>query len=349
MNTTDEAQIAIGIQRVLRQRVLTACFIEGHSELPMDNYEFHTHLEGVAGHSHNDAASHLVQTSGHGAGRLRRALEAQGYEARQIVLATTSQVPSSCSVAVAVNPRTTFLPQESIAIQHYLEGGGAMMLLLDLGFVLEPRLAALLRSLGIAPQQRAIVDPQSHYSRELEMVAVTGYDPHPITQAISMTFFPGVRPLGLIRPVSGVRSAAIITSSQDSYARPVAPVSAREVSNRPASHSRGKPTKPAAQIIAVASEGTLPGAKRSFRAVIVGDGDFVSNSFFPYMSNSDLALSMVRWLAREENAPPIATRIPVPPMILLTANQMRAIFLFVVLTLPLAPVAIGAGVWWRRR
>ena len=76
VNTTDEARIAIGIQRVLRQRVLTACFIEGHSELPMDNFEFHTHLEGVAGHTHNDAASHLVQTTGHGAGRLRRALEA---------------------------------------------------------------------------------------------------------------------------------------------------------------------------------------------------------------------------------------------------------------------------------
>ena len=30
---TDEAEIAIGIQRVLRTRALTVCFLEGHGEL----------------------------------------------------------------------------------------------------------------------------------------------------------------------------------------------------------------------------------------------------------------------------------------------------------------------------
>ena len=49
----------------------------------MDNFEFHTHLEGVAGHSHGDASSQHVQMPGHGIGRLRRALEAQGYVTRR--------------------------------------------------------------------------------------------------------------------------------------------------------------------------------------------------------------------------------------------------------------------------
>jgi gliding motility-associatede transport system auxiliary component len=48
VQSTDEAEIALGIQRVLRERVITVCFVEGHGELPMDNFEFHTHLEGVA-------------------------------------------------------------------------------------------------------------------------------------------------------------------------------------------------------------------------------------------------------------------------------------------------------------
>ena len=42
---------------------------------------------------------------------------------------------------------------------------------------------------------------------------------------------------------------------------------------------------------------------RPFRVVVVGDADFASNSFFPYMANSDLVLSMVRWLVREERSP----------------------------------------------
>ena len=57
VRSTDESEIAIGIQRVLRERVVTVCFIEGHDEYPIDNFEFHTHFEGVAGHSHDESDS----------------------------------------------------------------------------------------------------------------------------------------------------------------------------------------------------------------------------------------------------------------------------------------------------
>src|SRR5262249_52801915 len=124
---TDEAQIAIGIQRALRARALTVCFLEGHGELPMDNFEYHTHLEGASDHSHDDASSHVVETTGHGVGRLRRALEAQGYTASKVILATSDGVPGACSLLVAANPRTTFLPGESAALRTYLAGGGSAL------------------------------------------------------------------------------------------------------------------------------------------------------------------------------------------------------------------------------
>src|SRR6185312_2778131 len=131
---TDEGEIAIGIQRVLREKVITACFLEGHNEFPMDNFEFHTHVKGIAGHSHNDASSKLIQTAGHGIGRLRRALEAQGYETRKVILATSPTVPESCQVLIIANPRTTFLPAESAAIEAYLQHGGSLFAMFDLGF-----------------------------------------------------------------------------------------------------------------------------------------------------------------------------------------------------------------------
>jgi hypothetical protein len=83
--------------------------------------------------------------------------------------------------------------------------------------------------------------------------------------------------------------------------------------------------------------------------VIVGDGDFASNSFFPYMSNSDLSLSMIRWLVREERAPKVRAGVPVPPLVLLTGEQMKRVFLIVEVLLPLGVIAVGAVVWWRRR
>ncbi len=350
VQSTDEAEIALGIQRALRERVITICFIEGHGELPMDNFEFHTHLEGVADHSHGDASSAVVQMAGHGIGRFRRALEAQGYEARKLILATRPEVPAACSLVVLANPRTTFLPAESAALRRYLEGGGSALFLFDLGFVLEPELARLVADLGVRPEQQVVVDPLSHYLSDPEMVAVTGYDPHPITRSVALTFFPGIRPLRLVPPSSELRVTPLLASSRDSYVRPVEPAESRVAAASTAT-SDGAAAPPAvgSRVLGVAVEGLIKDGRKPLRAVVVGDGDFASNSFFPYMSNSDLLLSTVRWLAREERTTPIASRIPVPPLILLTAGQARFVFALVVGLLPLSALALGCIVWWRRR
>jgi hypothetical protein len=351
IQTTDESNIAIGIQRVLREKVITACFLEGHSEFPMDNFEFHTHVEGIAGHSHGDASSKLIQTAGHGIGRLRRALEAQGYETRKVVLATSPSVPESCQVLIIANPRTTFLPAESAALEAYLQRGGSLFAMFDLGFVAEPRLAALIEKLGVQLAQEAVVDPLSHYSTDAEMVAVTVYNQSPMTGNVSMTFYPGIRPLIPVQPAQGITVGPLFSSSRDSYTRTVQPVGVREVSeSNSAPPSRSEQVGP--RLLAVAAEGQFPGAAAGapgFRAVIVGDGDFASNSFLPYLSNGDLTMAIVRWLAREEHSTAVATRIPVPPMILLSGAQMKAIFLVVEVLLPLVVLALGAMVWWRRR
>jgi gliding motility-associatede transport system auxiliary component len=355
---TDEAQIAIGMQRVLRTRALTVCFLEGHGELAMDAFEFHTHLEGATDHSHGDASSHIIETTGHGVGRFRRALEAQGYATRKLILATTRAVPADCTLLVAANPRTTFLPAESTALRSYLTAGGSALLLFDLGFVPEPGLAQLLSDLGARLEQQVVIDPLSHYQTDPEMVAVTSYEPHPITRTISLTFFPGIRPLTMTQPASGVLTTPILQSTRDSYVRPVRPANTRTIESRSASADMDSAeTMPALtpipevrpRVLGIAAEGTLvPGAPQ-LRAVVIGDGDFASNSFLPYMANSDLALAAVRWLAREEQGTAVRTRIPVPPMILLTAAQSRTIFASIVILLPLTVIGIGGLVWWSRR
>ena len=348
---TDEAEIAIGIQRVLRTRSLTVCFLEGHGEFSMDGFEFHTHLEGVADHSHGEASSHIIETAGHGVGRLRRVLEAQGYATRKLLLATAGAVPGDCTVVLAANPRTTFLPAESAALRSYLAGGGSALLLLDLGFAPEPGLARLLSDLGVQLEQRVVVDPLSHYHRDAEMVAVTGYDPHPITRTLSLTFFPGIRPLKPTKPASGVDVTPILQSSRDSYTRPVAAAEARAIEGSSAATAQVAPqvadVRP--RTLGIAAEGTLAPDARPFRAVVIGDGDFASNSFLPYMSNSDLLVAAIRWLAHEDQGTAVRTRIPVPPMILLTGSQSRWLFIVIVILLPLAVVAIGGLVWWSRR
>ncbi|MBI3628023.1 MAG: Gldg family protein [Candidatus Rokubacteria bacterium] len=351
VQSTDENDIALGIQRALRQRVITVCFIEGHNEYPVDNFEFHTHFETLQSHSHGESGSAVVQAPGHGIGRMRRALEAQGYDVRKVILATRPAIPDDCAAVVDANPRTTYLPGESGALLAYVARGGAALLMYDLGFVLEPRLAAGLERIGLGLGQEVVVDPLDHYSTDPEMVAVPVYETHPITRNISLTFYPGVRALTLAAPPAGVTVTPLFQSSKDSYAKRVEPVEQHRLGREPAAPPAAT-GKTGPRLLAVAAEGRWPGAPadaRPFRLVLVGDGDFASNSFFPYMANSDLALSMVRWLVREERATAVASRIPVPPMVLLTKRQMQRIFLTVEILLPLGVVLVGAVVWWRRR
>jgi ABC-type uncharacterized transport system involved in gliding motility auxiliary subunit len=377
VETTDERQVAIGIQRLLRTDLQTVCFLEGHNELPIDNFEFHTHLESVSDHSHDDASSAVVMTSGHGIGRLRRALEAQGYEVRKLALATTTEVPAPCKLLVLAGPRTTFLPSESPAITRFLERGGALLALLDLGFVPDPGLARLLARFGLSLPSEAVIDPLSHYATDAEMVAVTSYASSPITRSLSMSFFPGVRPLVEKTPAPGLTGVPLFSSSRDSYVRPVEPVRIEGPGGAPAAQtpaaqtpagtpSAGTPsaTTPSAappaatptgtgpRLLAAAIEGRLAEAAPDappMRAIVVGDSDFASNSFLPYLANSDLALAMSRWLLREERLTTVPTRIPVPPMIVLSNAQMKAIFLLIAVALPLLAVALGGVAWWRRR
>src|SRR5262249_7856600 len=143
----------------------------------------------------------------------------------------------------------------------------------------------------------------SHYQRDAEMVAVTGYDPHPITRTLSLTFFPGIRPLTMMPPATGVEVTPILQSSRDSYTRPVQPVGAAAVGGPAAAAAEAAATQAGdvrPRVLGIAAEGVLAPDAPPFRAVLIGDGDFASNSFLPYMSNSDLLVASVRWLAREE-------------------------------------------------
>src|SRR4029453_10202145 len=171
--------------------------------------------------------------------------------------------------------------------------------------------------------------------------------PPPTPPPLPLTFFPGIRPPALTKPAAGVEVIPILQSSRDSYARPVAAAEARTTEGSSTPASQVADVRP--RVLGIAAEGTLAPGTSPFRAVVIGAGDFASNSFLPYMANSDLLVAAVRWLAREERGTAVRTRIPVPPMILLTGAPSRAPFLFIVVLLPLTVIAIGGLVWWRRR
>ena len=142
---TDEAEIAIGIQRVLRTRALTVCFLEGHGEFAMDSFEFHTHLEGISDHSHGDASSQIIRDR-----RPRRRTPAPGPRGaglrdRQAPAGNDGCGPRRLHGGRRRQP-AHHLPagRECRAPDISFAAGGSALLMLDLGFVPEAGLSRLL-------------------------------------------------------------------------------------------------------------------------------------------------------------------------------------------------------------
>ena len=193
-----------------------------------------------------------------------------------------------------------------------------------------------------------MIDPLNHFRTDPDKVAVPYYPPHPITERIALTVFPQTRPLVLAPPPQGVRTTLLAASSQDSYRRPAAAGGAALASAEQATpdvEDRG------AQALAVAVEGVWPGAAdgKQFRLVIAGTSKFASNEYFPYVSNGELSVSMLRWLAADETTPSVKPQTYKLPEIVLTSRQMRDVFLALEVLLPLSTMLFGVLVWWRRR
>lgn len=336
--TTDDREVALGLLRLMRQRELVVCFAAGHGEYDIDNFEFHTHFEGAQSHNHDASGLAVVQMEQHGIGRLRRALEKLGLVARNVSFATGQPIPDDCAVLVEANPRTPYGPGESELLRRYLERGGSAMVLVEPDYVLDDSIAAVLARAGVKIGDGVIVDPRDHYFTDEQMIAVSRYGTHPVTRGLTLSFYPGARPLETV-VAPDVRVVPLAVSSTESYI----------ISDRLGKRLEPESGPRTARVIVLASEGRITEGAKPFRLIVAGDADFVSNSFFPYLGNSDVVLAGIAWLTREERAPTVKPPVEVLPTVTLTGSQMRFIFIVTVLLMPALVAFAGVAMWWRRR
>ena len=343
--TTEDREMALGLLRLLRSDPRPLCFLAGHGEYDIDNFAFHTHFEGSQAHRHDAGGMAVVNMEQHGIGRLRRALDKLGYAVRKLNLATGTAggVPADCAALVDANPRTPYAPPEVALLGRYLDGGGNLLLLLEPDYALGPELAALLARAGIRVGDGVVVDPDSHYFTDEQMVAVEKYADHPATRGLAMSFFPGARPL---EPVAspGIQTRVLFASSASATV-----ATGGGKSSTGAGRSTGVGGIAGVRALAIASEGRLGANLPPFRLAVVGDADFASNSFYPYLANADLVLGLTAWLRGEQRGPAMKPPVEVLPTVALNNAQMQAIFIGCVLLLPGLCAALGVGVWWRRR
>ena len=97
-------------------------------------------------------------------------------------------------------------------------------------------------------------------------------------------------------------------------------------------------------------QGNWPGGEQKpFRLVLVGSASFATNAFFPYASNGDLAVSMIRWLADDRATPKLKPATYSTAEVRLTHREMQLTFFLIEILLPLSVIGFGVAMWRRRR
>jgi hypothetical protein len=347
-NTTDAARLAYAALRALKERVETICFVTGHGEAfrPTHAHFHYSHVETLKGHDVPGAGDVLVAEPEQ-LDRLQLALGEIGYELRGIVTASASAIPDDCAVVADIGPRTAFAAGEADLLARYLAGGGRLLLLLDPVFQVGPDLERLLGAVGLSTEPAIVIDPLNHFRTDPDKIAVPYYPPHPITERLALTVFPQVRPIHVVPPPNGVSARILAASSQDSYRRPPSAAGGAVPVEPPTPEAEDR----SPQTLAVALEGVWPGAvpDKSFRLVLAGTSKFATNEYFPYVSNGELSVAMLRWLAADEATPSVQPQTYGLPEIVLTSRQMRDTFIALEVLLPLTTLLCGVLVWWRRR
>ena len=337
-NTVDLRQMAYAIERVLQQRTQIVCFMTGHGEHYAPGHVHYTHQETLGGD--RPGGSDLLEAPPEGLDRLKLALETVGYNDRALDAAMLPAIPEDCAVVGDFGATSSYTPAEVAALRAYLLRGGHLLLAYDPRFPAAPELVSLLDEVGLSVENGVVVDPLNHYGTDQEQIAVPYYPPHPITEQIALTVFPEARPIRLQKPVADITVVELVATSKDSYLRPILATAGPAPAPPPASAPR---------LLAAAVQGTWPsGGRGLFRLVLVGNASFASNAFFPYASNGDLAVSMIRWLA-EDSTPLLKPETYSIPEMRLTHRQMQVTFVLVEVLLPLSVILIGVVVRWRRQ
>jgi ABC-type uncharacterized transport system involved in gliding motility auxiliary subunit len=108
--------------------------------------------------------------------------------------------------------------------------------------------------------------------------------------------------------------------------------------------------------VALTREVATPGAgdpdepaKREQRVIVVGDGDFLANSFLANAGNLQLGMSLINWLARDDAYVNIPVKTARDRTLTLSRSAQYGIAGGFLIVLPLGLAGAGLVIWLRRR
>jgi len=328
-----EEDLTNALQRLLRNAERKIVFITGHGE------------RNPQGRANADL------------GEFFQAVQSKGFKVSTLNLTTALVIPPDTSVLVIASPQLDYLPGEIAAIKRYLDSGG------NLWWMQEPKsnahLKALADDLHLSFMDGVIVDLEIRLLGVSDPTIIMGqYLPHAITKDFNvLTLFPRVTGINYeekddwkVTPfLESVNRSWLETGELKGTIRydagmdvkgPVkfAIAMTRKVNNdKQADKANDKDKKPA------------PANSKTQRVVVMGDGDFISNTYLGNQGNQQMGDNILNWLTHDDNF----INIPEPKApgshMAVKPNTMITLGILYLAVIPLLLIGGGVFIWLRRR
>ncbi|HUV22167.1 MAG TPA: GldG family protein [Gammaproteobacteria bacterium] len=317
-----EANVSNSIQRLLRQGERWLVFLQGHGE------------RNPYGEANHDYSMFATQLAG------------KGYTIENLTLAQISSIPDNTDVLVLASPRVALLPGETRLLQDYIDAGGNFLWFADPEQAVDG-LELLGESLATGFVPGVIVDPNSQLMGldRIDFALIGEYPRHPITSNLgSLSIFPQAQGIEFYGDANWQRQN-FLQSDERSWnetgelqADAVKGDNDDEISGpltigmslaRNANDSNGQPLEQ--------------------RVIIVGDADFLANSYLGNGSNLEIGINLVNWLSHDDRLISISPRPAPDTRLELSPTEQLVIAIFFLLALPLGLLISGLRIWLQRR
>lgn len=327
VTTVSEQDFTSALIKLVKKKETKVYFLNGHGELSLEEF------------------------GDKGISKFKEALGKDHYSCEALNLPAKQQVPADADVVVIAGPRAPLAAKEVDLLDTWMAKGGKLLAMVDP--TVDAGLGKLFKTYGVELGNNLVIDPLSHSWTDVGTPAVTNYRWHEITKGMAgvATFFPRTRSVSLAKQQPTGQLGSVLAETTP------AGWGETDLGNPKMGYDKAKDMAgPVSLAVAVgrdAKDAPKPkdGEKAvQTRLVVVGNSSFVSNGILGQSAtNADLALNSINWLAQEESLIAIRPKQPQQRQISLTGGQMNGIFTLSVLGVPLAVLALGGIIWWRRR
>ncbi len=315
------------------------------------NYLSETALSNALLQLANTTERHIFILTGHGersvTGKSNFDLSLFGKQLEQhkiilqtVNLAKTPHIPENSSLLILTSPVTALLPRELQIINNYIEQGRNLLLLTEPNNLL---LKVIEEKLGIRKLPGTIVDSYSglYGIDDPTFVLVSEYPSHPVTQNFSsISVFPVTAALELDEE-SQFDSENFLVSVLGSWTE-TGRIRKKIHFNADTDEKEGPLT------IAYALTRNFS-KKNQQRIIVIGDGDFLSNTYIGHVGNSEFGFRLINWLTHDDQFIEIPPRVTSGHSLHFSTISMALIGFGFLVLLPFILLFTGFVIWRKRK